>query len=271
MLHHHLAGPVDAPPLVLGPSLGTSKAVWEPQLPSLIRRFRVLRFDLPGHGGSTTGPLRDPGPGRTTVEDLASLVLELADHHGWDRFHYAGISLGGAIGAHLAAHHPERVASLALVCSSAHFGAPQPWYERAELVRLKGTSPLLVTSPDRWFATEEIAKSPFGRRLIGNLAEADPVGYAACCDALATYDLRPDLARIAAPTLVVGGSHDVATPVEHAKELAAGIPRAVLKVIGCGHLAAEQPQALRAALTSHLPASLAGGGTRLVPPSDRSS
>ncbi|MFD7406879.1 alpha/beta fold hydrolase [Streptomyces sp. NPDC059866] len=258
VLNHHLVGPADAPPLVLGPSLGTSKAVWEPQLPSLARRFRVLRFDLPGHDGSTTGLLRDPKPGCTTVEDLASLVLELADHHGWDRFHYAGISLGGAIGAHLAAHHSERVASLALVCSSAHFGAAQPWHERAELVRLKGTAPLLVTSPNRWFATAEIAKTSFGRRLIGNLAETDPVGYAACCDALASYDLRPGLARIIAPTLVVGGSHDVATPVEHARELAAGIPHAVLQVIGCGHLAAEQPQALQAALASHLPASPAG-------------
>lgn len=269
LLHHHVVGADDAPPLVLGPSLGTSKAVWEPQLPSLTRRFRVLRFDLPGHGGSTTSLLRDPGPGRTTVDDLASLVLDLADHHGWTRFHYAGISLGGAIGAHLAAYHPARVASLALVCSSAHFGAAEPWHERAELVRLKGTAPLLATSPNRWFATAAFADTPFGRTLIGNLAETDPVGYAACCDALASYDLRPELAEITASTLVVGGSHDVATPVAHARELATGLPHAVLKVIGCGHLAAEQPQALRAALTAHLPASRAGDAARLVPVSGR--
>ncbi|MFF4350256.1 alpha/beta fold hydrolase [Streptomyces sp. NPDC001530] len=219
-LHHHLVGPADAPPLVLGPSLGTSKAVWEPQLPALTRCFRVLRFDLPGHGGSSADLLCHPEPGGTTVEDLGALVLDLVDHHGWDRFHYAGISLGGAIGAHLAARHPSRVASLALVCSSAHFGAPAPWHDRADLVRLKGTAPLLETSPSRWFATAAFANTPFGRRLLGNLADADPVGYAACCDALAAYDLRPDLARITAPALVVGGSHDTATPVEHAQELA---------------------------------------------------
>ncbi|MCN9244559.1 alpha/beta fold hydrolase [Streptomyces sp. RY43-2] len=203
-----------------------------------------------------TGLLRDPAPGRTTVEDLASLVLDLADHHGWDRFHYAGISLSGAIGIHLAAFRPERVASLALVCSSAHFGQPGPWRERAELVRREGTAPLLATSPGRWFATPSSASTPFGRGLLGNLAEADRAGYAACCDALAAYDLRAELAGIAAPTLVVGGSHDVATPLEHAEELAEGIPQATLKVIDCGHLAIEQPEALQAALTAHLSAPL---------------
>lgn len=263
LLHHHIVGPTDAPPLVLGPSLGTSKAVWEPQLPSLTRRFRVLRFDLPGHGGSTSDVLPGPEPGRTTVGDLASLVLALADHHGWDRFHYAGISLGGAVGAHLAAQHPDRVASLALVCSSARFGPAEPWYERADLVRLKGTAPLLETSPSRWFATAAFADTPFGRRLLGNLADADPVGYAACCDALADYDLRPELAAISSPTLVVGGTLDTATPLEHARELAEGIPHAVLKTIACGHLAAERPSALQDVLTAHLHAAHDKDGTRV--------
>jgi 3-oxoadipate enol-lactonase len=251
-LHHHVVGPADAPPLVLGPSLGTSKAVWEPQLPFLTRRFRVLRFDLPGHGGSPAVLLNNPSPGGTTVDDLAALVLALADQHGWDRFHYAGISLGGAIGGHLAAHCPDRIASLALICSSAHFGAAEPWYERAGLVRLKGTRPMLETSPGRWFASAAFAGTALGRRLLGNLADTDPVGYSACCDALASYDLRPDLARIKVPALVVGGTLDSATPLEHARELAEGIPNAVLRTIPCGHLAAERPLDLRDALIAHL-------------------
>ncbi|MGV4888043.1 alpha/beta fold hydrolase [Streptomyces viridosporus] len=266
LLHHHLVGPADAPPLVLGPSLGTSKAVWEPQLPSLSRRFRVLRFDLPGHGGSSADILPAPEPGRTTVGDLAALVLDLANQYGWSRFHYAGISLGGAIGAHLAAHHPDRVASLALVCSSAHFGAAQPWHERAGLVRLQGTAPLLETSPGRWFADRSFADSPFGRRLLGTLAAADPVGYAACCDALAAYDLRPDLATISAPTLVVGGALDTATPLKHARELAEGIADSVLKTIPCGHLAVETPRALQDVLVDHLRTACAEGTMRVPLP-----
>jgi 3-oxoadipate enol-lactonase len=252
LLHHDVVGPDKAPPLVLGPSLGTSKELWEPQLPALSSRFRVLRFDLPGHGGSGTGLLSDPEPGGTTIDELASLVLDLVDHYGWEQFHYAGVSLGGAIGAHLAAHCAKRVRSLALVCSSARFGEPTVWRERADLVRLKGTAPLLETSPTRWFASPAFAVEPFGRRLLGNLAKADPVGYAACCDALAALDLRPDLGRITAPTLVVGGAHDTATPVDHARELARGIPHAILEIIACGHLAVEQPESLKTALAMHL-------------------
>lgn len=254
LLHHHLTGLPEAPLLVLGPSLGTSMTVWGPQLHALADSFRVLRFDLPGHGGSRTDLLRDPQPGGTTMEDLAALVLDLMDHHGLHRFHYAGISLGGAIGAHLAVHHPGRIASLSLVCSSAHFGVPDPWQERAALVRLKGTAPLLATSPGRWFADPRTATTPRGRALLRALADADPVGYAACCDALATYDVRPDLARIAAPTLVIGGAHDLVTPVHHAQELAGGIPGAVSKVVSTGHLAVEEPLTVEMALTAHVKA-----------------
>jgi pimeloyl-ACP methyl ester carboxylesterase len=178
--------------------------VWEPYLPALTDRCLVLRYDLPGHGASPADLLRVPEPGRTTVAELASQVLSLVQHLGEDRFHYAGISLGGAIGAHLAIHHPGSVTSLALICSSAHFGAPRLWEERAALVRRQGTRPLLATSPDRWFADPATSETPFGRALLQKLADADPVGHAACCDALATYDLRAELAGITAPTLVMG-------------------------------------------------------------------
>jgi pimeloyl-ACP methyl ester carboxylesterase len=88
--------------------------------------------------------------------------------------------------------------------------------------------------------------------LLQNLAAADPAGYAACCDALATYDLQPELARITAPALVVGGSHDMATPLHHATELADCIPGATLRTVAAGHLAVEEPQAVETALSAHL-------------------
>ncbi|MGP3769976.1 alpha/beta fold hydrolase [Streptomyces sp. SDT5-1] len=249
-LHHVVSGPADGPPLVLGPSLGTSTAVWERQLPDLARDFRTVAYDLPGHGG--TAPLRDAAPGSTTVADLAALVLSLADRLGLGRFHYAGISLGGAVGAHLAAHHPERIASLALVCSSAHFGPPEPWRERAALVRDRGTAALLTSAPARWFCDASLATSAFGRHLLDTLAATDAEGYAACCDALAAYDLRHHLAKITAPTLVVGGSRDEATPLPHARELADGVTRGLLEVLECGHLAAETPEPLVKALRGHM-------------------
>ncbi|MFE7173902.1 alpha/beta fold hydrolase [Streptomyces sp. NPDC057616] len=252
LLHHRLLGPHDAPSLVLGPSLGTSLQVWESHVAALTEEFRVLSFDLPGHGGSPSGVLPTVAPGRTTVDDLARLVLDLIDHHRVDRFHYAGISLGGAIGAHLAVHHPHRVDSLALVCSSAHFGTAGPWLQRAALVRQEGTAALLTAMPDRWFADPRAAAGPLGTALLKDLAAADSSGYAACCDALATYDLRSALRRITVPTLVVGGTRDVATPLDHSRELAHAIPDAVLRTVAVGHLAVEDPETLCTALLTHL-------------------
>ncbi|MFD1934942.1 4-carboxymuconolactone decarboxylase [Nonomuraea mangrovi] len=239
--YHLLDGPVGGRPIILGPSLGTSLRVWEPQVAALARRHRVLRYDLPGHGGSAPASV-------TGVADLAELVLRLADHHGWDRFHYAGISLGGAVGAHLALHHPGRIRTLTLVCSSARFGEPEGWRERAALVRTRGTAPLLEATAARWFAGEPVPA------LLDDLAAADPESYAACCDALAGYDLRAGLPKIGAPALVIAGRADPATPPAHARELADGLPDATLvELPRAAHLAnVDRPEPVTAALDTHL-------------------
>ncbi|MGW0769662.1 bifunctional 3-oxoadipate enol-lactonase/4-carboxymuconolactone decarboxylase PcaDC [Streptomyces sp. NPDC002676] len=252
LLHHRVDGPAGAPVLILGPSLGTSLAVWDAQTPALARRHRVIRWDLPGHGGTPTAVLRTPAPGETTVAGLAALVLGLADRLGVERFGYAGISIGGAVGAHLAVHHPERLTGLALVCSSARFGEPAGWRERAASVRAYGTGPLAGTTAGRWF-TPGFAGTQTARRLLADLRAADPAGYAACCDALATYDLRAELSRITAPTLVLAGRDDPATPPAHARELADGIRDAhLLELAGAAHLApAEHPRAVATALFGH--------------------
>ena len=255
LLHHRLDGPDGAPPLILGPSLGTSLALWEPQLTALARHYRVLRYDLPGHGASPAATLPDLRPGRTTVDDLGRLVLWiLAEHHGSQTFHYAGVSLGGAIGAHLGVHHPQRLASLALVCSSARFGEPAAWHERAALVRERGTRPLLDTAPPRWFAAPATSTTLASKALLADLAGTDPAAYAACCDAVATYDLRAALPRISARTLVVAGRQDPATPPAHARELADAIPHAGLTEIdGAAHLAGiDAPARLTSALLADL-------------------
>jgi 3-oxoadipate enol-lactonase len=257
LLHHRVLGPIDAPLLVLGPSLGTSTTVWDPHVAVLAESHRVLCYDLPGHGGSPSDLVRDHKPGRTTVGDLAHMVLDLVAHQGRDRFHYAGISLGGGVGVHLALHQPDHIASLALVCSSAYFGPPQFWQERAALVRREGTGALLEAMPGRWFADPGTASTSLGKTFLQDLATADPIGYAACCEALAVYDVRRDLRRITAPTLVLNGSQDTATPLPHARELAEGISGAKLVTVDTGHLAVEEPQAVGAALLAHL--RMAGG------------
>ncbi|MEZ0089132.1 4-carboxymuconolactone decarboxylase [Streptacidiphilus sp. EB129] len=296
VLHHRVDGAPDAEPLLLGPSLGTSLTVWDPQVPALARSRRVVRWDLPGHGGSPADLLptvhgveaaanggvtsEDASEGVTTesgatVADLARLVLDLADSLGIGRFAYAGVSLGGAVGLWLAVHHPERLSSLALVCASAHFGDPGPWHERAALVRKEGTGPLADAVRERWFtpnftddtatagmSTADTSTAGIATALVDDLRAADPVGYAACCDALAGYDLRADLHRVTVPTLVVAGREDPATPPAHARELADGIPAASLtEVAGAAHLAGvERPGPVLAALLDQLAAPDGGVG-----------
>ncbi|WP_299541336.1 3-oxoadipate enol-lactonase [uncultured Streptomyces sp.] len=248
LLHHQVDGPASAPPLLLGPSLGTSLAVWAPQVAGLARAHRVVRWDLPGHGRSPASLL----PGGASVADLAHEVLRLADALSLDRFAYAGISLGGAVGTWLALHHPERVTSLAVVCSSARFGDPQNWRDRAAQVRAAGTGQVADASAGRWF-TPAFAADPAARNLVEDMRSVDPAAYATLCDALAAFDVRAELAGIAAPTLVVAGRDDPATPVAHARELADGIPGAgLVEVPGAAHLAGvERPEPVLAALLGH--------------------
>ncbi len=246
-LHHRIDGPENGTPLILGPSLGTSTRLWEHQLGALTRTHRVLRFDLPGHGGSPVPP------GASSVSALAALVLELADRQGWHRFHYAGVSLGGAIGARLAVDEPARVASLAMICSSARFGEPSGWLERAATVRAQGTAALADGSRARWFAAPP-APGTLGETLLEELASVTAEGYAACCEALSSYDVRRALPSIGAPTLIVAGREDPATPPPHGRELAGGIDGATLvEVPHASHLAlVDRPEAVTAALLAHL-------------------
>lgn len=245
--YHRLDGPADGAPLVLGPSLGTSLAVWEPQLAALARTHRVLRWDLPGHGGSPAGLV--PTDGTATVDDLAQLVLLLADAQGWDRFGYAGISLGGAVGLHLAVHRPERIGVLSVVCSAARFGDPLTWRQRSKTVRTKGTEAMVASRPGVWFAPG-FERTERGAALVEDLRDADEAGYAACCDALAAFDLRARLPDVAAPTLAVAGAEDPAAPPESAREIAARVPDATYAEIeGAAHLAnVERPEEVTDAL-----------------------
>ncbi|WP_433337787.1 3-oxoadipate enol-lactonase [Spirillospora sp. CA-294931] len=248
-LNHRVDGTDRAPALFLGPSLGTSLRLWDRATPALARSHRVIRWDLPGHGGSPAALVA----AGARIADLARLVLDLADALGVERFAYAGVSIGGAVGTWLAVHHPDRLASFVPVCSSARFGEPATWHERAARVRADGVEWLAETAPSRWF-TPAFRETPAARALVADLLAADPEAYAACCDALAGFDLRAELPRVRVPTLVVAGRDDPATPPPHARELADGIPAAgLVEIAGAAHLApAERPGPVSAALAGHL-------------------
>jgi 3-oxoadipate enol-lactonase len=248
-LHYELSGPDNAPVLVLGSSLGTTSALWEPQLPVLHEFFRVLRFDHRGHGGSPTAT------GPFTIDDLGDDVLELADSLGVERFSYCGLSLGGMIGMWLAGHAPERVDRLALCCTTAVFPSPQPWRERAATVRASGTAAVADAVVGRWFTHAMADRAPeVVAAYRDGLTEVDSETYAGICEALAVMDLRPVLPAIQAPTAVIAGAQDEATPPEFLRAIAEAIPDAELYIVGdAAHLAnVEAADAVSVILHGHL-------------------
>jgi 3-oxoadipate enol-lactonase len=244
-----LDGPSGAPVLVLGNSLGTSRMVWDRQVAALGERFRLLRYELPGHGGSSAWP--EP----YSIAELGAGVLALLDSAEIDQVAYGGISLGGMIGMWLAAHAPDRVAALGLVCTSAYLPPADNWRARADQVRAAGLAVISAQSAGRWFTAEFAEREPeVISSFIAELESTDPAGYAGCCLAIADMDLRADLTSIKAPTLVISGADDPATPPEHGAAIAAGISGARQIVVeGAAHLAnVSAPDEVSAALLDHL-------------------
>lgn len=224
--------------LVLGPSLGTSTALWDPALPLLREDFDVFAWDLPGHGESpaASAPF--------TIADLADAVIDRADEAGIDTFFYAGVSLGGAVGLELALTYPTRLRGLAVICSGAKIGTADGWHERAQAVRAMGTPHLVVPSAQRWFAPGSVEAHPeITSKLLHTLSDADDASYAFCCEALAGFDVRDRLGEITTPVIAIAGLHDAVTPFAELEAVAIAVQRGeVAEVVGASHLApAEQP------------------------------
>ncbi|MGH3435623.1 MAG: 3-oxoadipate enol-lactonase [Sciscionella sp.] len=248
-LHHVIDGPADAPVLVLGPSLGTDLGLFDAQVDELASEWRIVRFDLRGHGGSPV----PPGP--YTIAELAGDVVALLGRLGIDRFHYAGVSIGGAIGQWLAIHHGHLLASLTVCASAARFADPPSWWVRAATVRADGTEGLVPSRTGTWFlpsfATERPAEA---RRLLDMLRRTPAEGYAGCCEAIGDFDVRQELGGVMVPTLALAGADDPATTVEMVRAIAEGIPGAEFVVVPkSAHLLnAERSDIVNAALAAHL-------------------
>jgi len=242
-----LAGTDDLPLLVLGPSLGTSvHALWQPVADLLGDRWHVVGWDLPGHGASRTAL------GTTTMAELAAGVLAAVET---PVFAYAGDSAGGAVGLQLLLDAPERVSAAAVLCTGARIGEPAGWHDRAAVVRAQGTGSQLDGSRQRWFAPGFVERRPVvAQALLDSLAAADADGYAAVCDALASFDVRDRLGEITAPVLAVAGAEDGPTPPTSLETIADGVRHGTLAVLpGVGHLApAEAPAEVADLIAAHL-------------------
>jgi 3-oxoadipate enol-lactonase len=254
-LNVRVDGPADAPPIVLSNSLGTDLSMWEPQMPSLRERFRVVRYDLRGHGGS------DVSPGPITVDRLGQDVVDLLDALGIERAHVCGLSVGGLVSIWLAARHPDRLDRAVLGAAAARIGTAELWQSRADAVRAGGMAAVVDIVMTRFFSERFRTERPdVVARVAQGLAATPPEGYAAACLALRDADLRAEVARIAAPSLVVVGREDPATPVAEAEWLHARIPGSELVVLeDAGHLCnLEQPERFTDAVVGFLSE---GGGS----------
>jgi 3-oxoadipate enol-lactonase len=226
----------DALPLVLGPSLGTTTAIWDRARPLLAASHPLLAWDLPGHGASpaTTEPF--------TMAELAEGVLRAVDAAGIDRFGYAGISLGGVAGLQLALDHPGRFARLTIIASLPKIGVREGWLQRAADVRAMGTPSLVTPSAGRWFTPGFLEREPdASSRVLHGLMDVDDESYALCVDALRETDLRDRLGGLEVPFTLIAGDADPVIPLEEARAAVESAPDGTLHVVGeASHMVAVE-------------------------------
>jgi 3-oxoadipate enol-lactonase len=247
-LRYEVSGPERAPWLVLSHSLGTDLSLWDAQVAALAQTHRVLRYDARGHGASAapSGPY--------TIEQLAHDALALLDALRISRARFCGISMGGQTGLWLAAFAGDRIDRLVLANTGARIGTRAIWNERIAAVEAGGLAAIAEGVLARWVtAGFRDARPAETARLREMLLRTPAAGYAACCAALRDADLRAAARSVRAPTLVVTGAQDVATPPADGRALAAAIAGAAHVELAAGHLSnVEEAEAFTAAVARHV-------------------
>ncbi|MGD1878998.1 MAG: 3-oxoadipate enol-lactonase [Kiloniellaceae bacterium] len=241
-----------APPLLLLNSLGTDLGMWDPIVPLLHDRFRLLRMDTRGHGAS------DAPSGDYTIAGLAEDAGCVLDAAGVTQASLCGLSLGGMTALQFALAAPERVLKV-VACNTTAEVPAQPWLDRAAVVRQQGMGAIVTAVMSRFFSDSFLAADrPELATVRASFLATSPQGYAACCTAISAVDLLERLPALRRPLLVINGRLDSATPpAEHGDRIAAAVPGARAVELETGHISAvEQPEAFAAAVTEFLGESL---------------
>jgi 3-oxoadipate enol-lactonase len=247
-LHYSFTGPATAPSLILSNSLGSNFSMWEAQAPTFEKQFRLLRYDMRGHGQSSI-----PTP-PYAVPDLARDILALADSLNIARFHFCGLSIGGMIGMTLALEAPDRLHKLVLCNTAVKIGTPDFWNTRIQTVQSKGMKEVASAVTARWFtpafqqsSTDKVASA------IRVLESLDAQGYVGGCTAVRDFDFRESVSRIRTPTLVISGTHDPAATPADGRFLAEHIPGARYVELNTSHLSSiEAPAQFNEAVLAFL-------------------
>ena len=238
-LAYQVEGPRDAPALTFVNSLGTDMRLWEPQANRLSKYYRVLRYDIRGHGKSSLGD------GPMTIEQLGRDLRALLSHLEIERTHVCGLSLGGMVALWLAACHPERIDRAIFANTSARIGTPGVWQSRIAAVRGGGMAAIREQVVARFLGEEFRARRPDVSETIGEmLLRQSAAGYIAACMLLQETDLHPIIPSIRAPSMIISGTRDEATPPYQAAELQAAIAGSRAAMLDAAHLSnVEQPDA----------------------------
>jgi 3-oxoadipate enol-lactonase len=250
-VNYTLDGPASAPVVTLSHSLATDLSMWDPQMKALTARYRVLRYDTRGHGGT------DAPAGAYTLDQLADDAQALLKALGVAKTHWIGLSMGGMIGQTLALKSPEIFLSLSLCDTSSRIPAEAKplWADRIKTAQTQGMEPLVEGTIGRWFtAPFREQRNDVVEPVRTMIRRTPPQGYAGCCAAISALDLTDRLPAIKIPTLVVVGEEDQGTPVAASQAIQAKIAGSQLEILkSAAHLAnMEQPEAFTKALTTFL-------------------
>jgi 3-oxoadipate enol-lactonase len=251
-VHYTLEGPASGPVITMSNSLASNLSMWEPQMPVLTSRYRVLRYDTRGHGGTeaTAGPY--------SLDELSEDVRALLRALGITRTHFIGLSMGGMIGQIIAIKYPQMLQSLVLcdTMSRVPTEAKPMWDDRIHTAETGGMEPLVEPTLARWFTEPFRQKgSPVLDQVRTMIRSTPPRGYTGCCHAIAALNLTDHLKAITLPTLIIVGEDDPATPVAASHVIHEQIRGSELVILkSAAHLSnLEQPEAFNQALTAFLP------------------
>ncbi len=244
-LHYQVDGQPEGFQLVFINSLGCDLHIWDGVIRPFADRFRILRYDLRGHG------LSDAPPGPYAIRDFTDDLSALLDILGVNDAILIGVSVGGMIAMDFALQYPSRGRALVLSDTAPKIGTPELWDERIAAVRsrgLEGTAEMILS---RWFLPEfPKARPDEYHQYLDKLSHASPEGYIAACAALRQANLGSSIGTISAPVLALCGAGDVVISPEQTREWAACLPQARVEIIaGAAHLPCiEQPEAMANAI-----------------------
>ncbi|MFT5657654.1 MAG: pimeloyl-ACP methyl ester carboxylesterase [Gammaproteobacteria bacterium] len=243
----------EGPTIVLVHGLGLNLDMWQWQLPAFKNGYRVVTYDLLGHGYSA----KPSGP--YYMSQMVDQLRQLIDDLGVERCALIGFSLGGLIVQAFTLAHPDRVWALAIL-NAAHGRTPEQRasiMERVEQCRLSGPGATVSDALSRWFSTRFAEQNANVLEKVRQWVLAnDPAIYPELYKLLASADigLEYSIAAIKCPTLVLTGEEDTGNSPEMAQRIASNIPGAQLKVLeGLRHMAlVEDPDQVNHLLTSFL-------------------